>query len=67
MNKALTLLGSFGDATVLDDFAQSVELVASRAIDRKPLITHEFTLDEAKEAHETQLRVDEAIKVLIKP
>jgi 2-desacetyl-2-hydroxyethyl bacteriochlorophyllide A dehydrogenase len=67
MNKALTLLGSFGDATVVDDFAQSVDLVVSRRIDRKPLITHTFPLDEAKEAYETQLRADEAIKVLIKP
>jgi threonine dehydrogenase-like Zn-dependent dehydrogenase len=67
MNKALTLLGSFGDATVVDDFAQSVDLVVSGVIDRKPLITHTFPLDEAKEAHETQLRADEAIKVLIKP
>jgi threonine dehydrogenase-like Zn-dependent dehydrogenase len=67
MNKALTLMGSFGDATVVHDFAQSVDLVVSRVIDRKPLITHTFPLDQAKEAYETQLRADEAIKVLIKP
>jgi len=36
-------------------------------IDRRVIISHEFPIDEAKEAFETQCRVDESIKVLIKP
>jgi threonine dehydrogenase-like Zn-dependent dehydrogenase len=36
-------------------------------VDRKPLISHQFPLDAAKEAYETQVRAEEAIKVLIKP
>lgn len=65
MRKEVSLLGSFGYS--LDEFAQALELMRSGKVDRKPLITHEFTLDRAKEAYETQLRTEEAIKVLIKP
>jgi threonine dehydrogenase-like Zn-dependent dehydrogenase len=36
-------------------------------VDRKQLVTHEFPLDRAKDAYETQLNAEEAIKVLIKP
>ena len=67
VNKSLTLLGSFGDATVISDFAQALELIVSGKVDRKPLITHEFPLDKAKEAYDTQLKAEEAIKVMIKP
>jgi threonine dehydrogenase-like Zn-dependent dehydrogenase len=31
------------------------------------LISHKFPLEDAKEAYETQLRPDEAVKVLIIP
>jgi len=67
MNKALTIIGSFADTTIVDDFARGLELIKSRKIDRKPLITHRFPLDKAKEAYETQLRAGEAIKVMITP
>lgn len=67
MNKALTLLGSFGDTTILDDFARGLELMRTGKVNRKPLITQEFPLSRAKEAYETQLKAGEAIKVLIKP
>ena len=65
MRKGVSLLGSFGYS--MDEFAQALELMRSGKVDRKPLITHEFPLDRAKEAYETQLKTEQAIKVLIKP
>ena len=63
--KGIRLQGSWG--FVLEEYAQALELIRSGKVDRKPLITHEFPLDRVQEAFETQLRYDEAIKVLIKP
>jgi threonine dehydrogenase-like Zn-dependent dehydrogenase len=51
----------------LDEFRESLELMRSGKVDRKPLISHEFPLDRAPEAYETQLKAEEAIKVMIKP
>lgn len=65
VRKGIKMLGSW--AWSLDEFVQSLELIRSGKVDRKPLITHEFPLEKAKEAYETQLRAEEAIKVLIKP
>jgi 2-desacetyl-2-hydroxyethyl bacteriochlorophyllide A dehydrogenase len=50
-----------------DEFRQAIKLVQAGRIDRKPLVSHRFPLDQAPEAFETQLRVDSAIKVLVKP
>ena len=65
VRKGIKVFGSWG--WQFDEFLQSLELIRSGKVDRKPLITHEFPLDKAKEAYETQLKADEAIKVLIKP
>jgi len=65
MRKGVRLLGSW--AWSLNEFAQALELMGSRKVDRKQLVTHEFPLDRAKDAYETQLNAEEAIKVLIKP
>ncbi len=65
MRKGLKVFGSW--AWSLDEFAQALDLMRTGKVDRKPLVTHEFPLDRAKDAYETQLKVEEAIKVLIKP
>jgi 2-desacetyl-2-hydroxyethyl bacteriochlorophyllide A dehydrogenase len=65
MRKGIRLLGSW--AWSPEEFAQSLDLIGSGKIDRRPLISHEFPLEQASEAYETQLRAEEAIKVLIKP
>lgn len=65
MRKGLKVFGSW--AWSLDEFAQALDLMRTGKVNRKPLVTHEFPLDKAKEAYETQLKVEEAIKVLIKP
>jgi 2-desacetyl-2-hydroxyethyl bacteriochlorophyllide A dehydrogenase len=65
VRKGITLYGSW--AWSVDEFRQSLDMLGTKKIDRKPLISHTFPLDEAKEAYETQLRAEEAVKVLIIP
>ena len=60
--KNLTLRGCAGQR-----WAMALDLVRLGQVRTKDLITHEFSLNNAKEAFETQLNSDEAIKVLIKP
>jgi threonine dehydrogenase-like Zn-dependent dehydrogenase len=50
-----------------DEFSQAFELICSGKIDRKVLITHEFTLNSIKEAYDTQATTDKAVKVMVKP
>ncbi len=50
-----------------DEFSQAFELIRSGKIDRKALITHEFTLNNVKEAYEAQATTDKAVKVMLKP
>jgi len=65
VRKGLTLFGSW--AWSLEEFRESMELIGSGKVDRKKLISHQFSLDRASEAYETQLMVDEAVKVVITP
>jgi 2-desacetyl-2-hydroxyethyl bacteriochlorophyllide A dehydrogenase len=65
MRKGVRLFGSW--AWSFEEFAQALELMGSGKVNRRQLITHEFPLDRAGEAYETQLKADKAIKVLIKP
>ena len=58
----LTLRGCAGQR-----WAMALELVRLGQVKTRDLITHEFSLNNVKEAFETQLNSDEAIKVLIKP
>ncbi len=51
----------------LEDFLESIELLASGKIDRKPLITHRFSLDQAGDAFETQSKTTDCFKVVINP
>ncbi len=50
-----------------EDFRQAIRLIQSGRVDRKVLVSHRFPLDQTPEAFETQLRVDSAIKVMVKP
>ena len=65
VRKGIRLLGSW--AWTPGEFSQALELISSGRIDRKPLITHRFTLDEARDAYETQLKAEEAVKVMFTP
>ena len=63
--KGICLFGSWAWST--QEFSSALELIKTGKVDRKPLITHTFPLDEAKQAYETQLNSREAIKVVITP
>ncbi len=65
MRKGIRLLGSW--AWHPDELRQGMELMRSGKVDRKPLISHTFSLEQASEAYETQLNADDSVKVLIKP
>lgn len=65
MRKGIRLLGSW--AWLPDEFRECLELMRAGKIDRKPLISHTFPLEQASEAFETQLNADESVKVLLKP
>jgi len=65
VSKEVTVLGSFGFTE--EDVAKAIDLLQTKKVDQSQIISHEFPLDEAKEAFETQCNVDESIKVLIKP
>jgi len=63
--RGITLFGSW--AWVPEEFQQSLDLIGTGKIDRKPLISHRFPLESGSEAYETQLNTDKSIKVMIIP
>ena len=65
MRKNIYLTGSWAWNPM--EFFQAFELMKSGKVNRKPLITHTFPLEKAKQAYETQLNTREAIKVMITP
>jgi 2-desacetyl-2-hydroxyethyl bacteriochlorophyllide A dehydrogenase len=65
VRKGIRLLGSW--AWSMDEFVESSRLIASGRIDRKPLVSHTFPLEQAGEAYETQLKAEEAVKVVFTP
>lgn len=64
VRKHVQLLGSWAWTTA--DIQQAAELVRSGKVDRKPLVSHEFSLDQAAEAFAFQEK-GQAIKVVVKP
>lgn len=50
-----------------EEFTQAFELISSGRIDRKAIITHEYSLADVKEAYDIQSATDEAVKVMVKP
>ena len=65
IGKEVTIKGSFGFNFM--ELKKSMELMENGSIDRSTIISHEFSLDQAKEAFETSCNTDESLKVLIKP
>lgn len=65
VRKNIQLLGSW--AWSPEEFGQAMDLMASGKVDRRPLISHTFPLEQASEAYETQLKAEEAIKVVLTP
>jgi threonine dehydrogenase-like Zn-dependent dehydrogenase len=52
---------------LLFDLPRAADLLHSGKINTKPLITHQFPLEKVKEAFDTQVDSEDAIKVLVKP
>ena len=65
VRKGLSVLGSW--AWNMEELAESHQLICSGKIDRNPLISHRYPLEQAKEAYDTQFKAKEAIKVMIMP
>lgn len=65
VRKGIRLLGSW--AWNMAEFIESSRLITSGEIDRKPLVSHTFPLEQARDAYETQLRAEEAVKVVFTP
>jgi 2-desacetyl-2-hydroxyethyl bacteriochlorophyllide A dehydrogenase len=65
MGKGLKVLGSI--AYLPQEFAEAIELVQTARVDRKTLISKVFSLDQAKEAFELQLKGGETVKVILRP
>jgi len=63
--KQIQIIGSYG--ALPEETWQGIQLIQSKKIDRETLITQEFSLDQAKEAFETQCMVEDTIKVLVNP
>jgi 2-desacetyl-2-hydroxyethyl bacteriochlorophyllide A dehydrogenase len=60
--KNLTIQGCAGA-----NWSMALDFVLKGRVKMSELITHEFSLDEAKEAFETQLDAEKSIKVVIRP
>jgi 2-desacetyl-2-hydroxyethyl bacteriochlorophyllide A dehydrogenase len=65
VRKGIKLFGSW--AWVPEEFVEASRLISSGEIDRKPLVSHTFPLEDASAAYETQLKEEEAIKVVLTP
>ena len=65
VRKGIRLFGSW--AWSPEEFVEASRLIRSGEIDRRPLVTHTFSLEEASKAYETQLQAEEAIKVVLTP
>ena len=65
VGKEVTIKGSFGFTPL--EMKKSIKLLENKQLDRSKIISHEFSLDKAKEAFETQCNTNESVKVLLKP
>jgi len=65
VGKQTQLIGSYGGSP--EDTVKSLELLEREAVDREIIISHEFPLDQAKEAFDAQMGVESSVKVMINP
>ncbi|MHA2473437.1 MAG: zinc-dependent alcohol dehydrogenase [Promethearchaeota archaeon] len=65
VTKQITLMGSYGFTA--ETVIKSLDLLKNKKVDQSQIITHQFPLDQAREAFETQCNINESVKVLIKP
>ena len=65
VGKQIQVIGSYGATP--EETMTGIELMRTKKVDRGRIISHEFPLDQAKEAFETQAGVANSVKVLINP
>ncbi|MFC2045548.1 zinc-binding dehydrogenase [Chloroflexota bacterium] len=58
---------SWTNKPVTQEIMESMDLLAQGKVNVKPLISHEFPLDNIMEAFEVQTKPDQSVKVIIKP
>lgn len=63
--KEAQIIGSYG--TSPEDSVKAIELMASGAVDRDTIISHEFPLDEIKPAFDMQADSANSVKVIVNP
>ena len=63
--KQVDVLGSFGFFP--QEMQQALDMIDSGKVERKQIISHEFPLDQAKEAFDKQCDVENSVKVIVKP
>ena len=64
VGKEVTVKGSFGFTPL--EMRKSIKLLENKKFDRSKIISHEFPIEKAKDAFETQCKTNESVKVLIK-
>jgi threonine dehydrogenase-like Zn-dependent dehydrogenase len=69
IHKQLKLVSSFnpGRRSPAEEIIECMGLIASGKVKVKPLISHEFPLDEIMPAFEVQTKPSESVKVMVKP
>lgn len=69
IHKQLKLVSSFnqGRRSPPEEIVDCMDLIASGKVKVKPLISHEFPLDEIMPAFEVQTKASESVKVMVKP
>lgn len=65
VRKGVTVVGSW--TWSMAELAEAARMINNGVVDRTPLISHRFSLDQASDAYETQLMAEEAIKVVFTP
>jgi len=62
IRKSVRMIGCYSG-----NFPAAIELLKTGKVNTRPLVTHEYPLDKAREAFEAQSKANESIKVLIRP
>jgi threonine dehydrogenase-like Zn-dependent dehydrogenase len=69
IHKQLSLISSFlpGKGAPSKEIKESIKLLADGNVKVKPLISHEFPVEQIMEAFEIQTMADQSVKVIVKP
>ena len=62
--KHIQVLGSYG-FDIMKDGDKALELMRDKKVDRMKIVSHEFPIEQAKEAFDIQSQVDNSVKVVV--